>query len=232
MNLFKSLILVTCLVSLNSYAGDWKKTFEKDGIQVFKKDSKNSDIQSLKARGIVYAPIEKITTILRDIDNATKWVPNLLERKYIQNISDTEAILYDVTAMPWPITDRDTVVHHTLVLSDDKKSVVLNFLSASNDLKPKVSGKVRAKIQTGYIKFTPDGDKTDVEMSILVDPKGSIPAWAVNIVQVSMPYDFIKALDKYAGKTTLETPVGIKNLLDLIERPVTSEVYEAANAAQ
>lgn len=233
MNFYKILFFITIVISLNVLAeDDWQKTLEKEGIEVYKKDSKNSDIQSLKARGIVRAPIDKIITILRDVDNSTKWVPNLLDRKYIKNVSDTEAILYDVTDMPWPITDRDTVVHHTLVLSEDKKSVILNFLSASNDLKTKDSSKVRAEILTGYIRFTPIGDHTEVEMFILVDPKGNIPAWAVNIVQVSMPYDFIKALDKFAIKSTLPTPQGIKNLLDLIQQPVSAEILELKAASR
>ena len=220
-NITLSLALLLGFSTL-SLANEWEKTFEKDGIVVYKKDSKRSDIQSLKASGLVRASVAKITTLLRDVKNSTKWVPNLLERKVVQNISDTEAILYDVTDMPWPITDRDTVVHHTLVLAEDKKSVILNFLSASNRLKDKDDDLVRAKIYTGYLKFTPQGENTLVEMSILVDPRGSIPSWAVNIVQVSMPYDFLKALDSYAGKHQLPTPNGIKILLDQIIKAPTS----------
>lgn len=212
--LFMSLLFV---FSSTALAKNWEKTLEKDGIIVYKKSSEKSDIQSLKAKGVINASVAKITTLLRDVDNSTKWVPNLQKRTVVKNISDTEAILYDVTDMPWPMTDRDTVVHHKLELSEDKKSVILNFKSTSNKVFEKSKDFVRAKIYTGYIKFIPQGEKTLVEMSILVDPKGNIPSWAVNIVQVSMPFDFIKAIDSLAGKHTLPTPKGIKNLLAQIE---------------
>lgn len=210
--------LLTLLVSFNVFGQEWEKTLEKDGITVYKKDSRESDIQSLKAQGIVRASVEQITTLLRDVDNSTKWVPNLLTRKVVENISDTEAILYDVTDMPWPITDRDTVVHHKLFLAENKLSLILKFESASNRLREKSDDHVRAKIQTGYLKFVPQGEHSLVEMFILVDPKGSIPSWAVNIVQVSMPYDFLRALDKFAGKHKLVTPPGIKKLVSQVIR--------------
>ena len=226
-------LMFVCLLSLtNVYsvqADTWEKTLEKDGITVYKKDSKKSDIQSLKAEGVIHASIDKITSILRDVDNSTKWVPNLLKRDLVKNISDTEAILYDVTDMPWPITDRDTIVHHKLSLTEDRKAAILNFSSTSNKIKEKTSGNVRAKIHRGYLKFTPNGENTIVEMSILVDPKGSIPSWAVNIVQVSMPYDFLKALDKFAGNHKLPTPEGIKALLDQIGSEPTAHVVETSS---
>lgn len=211
------LALLICSTS-NLKAEEWEKTLEKDGITVYKKDSKKSDIQSLKAEGIVGATVEKITTLLRDTTRSTKWVPNLLVRNVIRDISDTEAILHDVTDMPWPITDRDTVVRHILSITDDKKSLILNFKSVSNKIRSKIDKYVRAKISHGYLKFTPMGDKTHIEMSILVDPKGSIPSWAVNVVQVSMPYDFIKALDKFSNKHELPTPKGISRLLAMIKK--------------
>ena len=219
MNKYSILICLLIGVVGFSFADEgWEKTLEKDGITVFKKDSENSDIQSLKAYGIIHAPVEKITSILRDVDNALKWVPNLKVRKVVEDVSDTEAILYDVTDMPWPITDRDTVVHHKLTLMENKKGVILNFTSASDKLKDKTSKHVRAKIHRGYIKFIPNGKDTFVEMSILVDPRGSIPSWAVNIVQVSMPYDFLSALEKFAGKHSLPTPEGIQSLINQIDR--------------
>ncbi len=212
-------IFVLLLVSSLAVAKDtkWKKELKKNGITVYSKKSKSSSIQSLRAIGDINASVYKITTILRDVKSATKWVPNLKKRKYIENISDTEAILYEVTVMPWPLVNRDTATHYELVLSEDKKSAILRFSAVSNKIKKEVKGLIRAKMEVGEIIFTPKGDKTRVEMTILVDPKGAIPSWAVNWVNVSMPYDFLYSLNKFAAKSSLKTPEGLKQLLDQIK---------------
>lgn len=213
-------IFMLLFISLPVLAkGDgWKKALSKKGITVYTKASKGSSIQSLKAVGDIDASIYKITTILRDVKSATKWVPNLKKRKYIENISDTEATLYEVSIMPWPLVNRDTATHYKLTLTEDKRSALLKFSAISNKIKKKVSGLIRAKIKFGEILFTPLGEKTRVEMTILVDPKGAIPSWAVNWVNVSMPYDFLHSLNKFAAKSPLETPKGLKLLLDQIKK--------------
>ncbi|MBD64603.1 MAG: hypothetical protein CME62_05325 [Halobacteriovoraceae bacterium] len=217
MNLSLSSLILICIISANSLFAaqdDWVVISKKDGITVYSKKSKNTAIRSMRAHGIVNAPISKITAILRNVEAAGSWVPNLVERKYVKNISDTEAILYDITDMPWPVNDRDTVVHYKLKLSEDKRSLILYFKSTEHPNAPAGEGKVRAEIEFGKIYFSPRGEDTYVELILLVDPKGSIPTWAVNLVQSSMPYDFIMSLSEFASKTKLTCPEGIKELID------------------
>ena len=216
----KNLIAILLIfVSFNALTKEykWKKALNKKGIIVYTKKSKGTSIQSLKAVGVIDASVYQITTILRDVKSATKWVPNLKKREYIKNISDTEATLYEISVMPWPLVNRDTATHYSLSLTDDKKSARLSFKAISNTIMKKQKGLIRATIEMGELIFTPVGDKTKVEMQILVDPKGAIPSWAVNWVNVSMPYDFLRALNKFAGKSKLVTPPGLKKLLDQIK---------------
>ena len=215
------LFITLCIINVNfAYSKDdfadtgWIKKMSKNNITIYAKDSKKSPIKSLKAVGIINSKIKNIVSILRDVDTATKWLPNLNERSYIQNISDIEAILYDVNAMPWPVADRELVVHHKLKISEDKRSLILNFISTDKTSKKKNINRVRAKILFGTMKFIPMGDKTKMIMTMLVDPKGKIPVWAINLLQVQMPYDFMMALNKYAAKSKLAPLPGIQKLID------------------
>lgn len=158
--------------------------------------------------------IADIVAILRNVEGAKNWVPNLVERSYVENISDREAVLYDVSDLPWPVTDREMVVHHKLSMGDDNKSLVLNFKSVSHPNKPKNEKYVRAIIYKGQIDFIPKGDKTFVRITIQVDPMGVIPKFVVNLVQVNMPYEFLMALNKYASKTHLKPLPGLQVMLD------------------
>lgn len=198
-------------------SGDWIYVTKKDDITVYTKDSKNSDIRALKALGTVDAPIEKVITILRDVKSAKTWVPNLIERKYVKEMSDTELIVYEVSDVPWPITDRDMILHHKISLSKDQTSIILYFKSVDMDEIPPNDDYVRAQFHFGKITFIPEGEKTHIEMIMLVDPMGSIPKWAVNIMQVSLPHNLISSLNKHATKVSIPTRPGIKELISKLK---------------
>jgi len=195
---------------------EWIHLTKKEGVDIFSKEEPGSSIRALRAEGLISAKIDKIVTILRDVDHATEWMKDVKIRKYVKNISDTEAILYDVTEFPWPLQNRDTVVHHKLVLNDDQMGLTLNFASVDVDFKDTESDKVRVQATKGAIELFPKGDKTYMRLTILVDPMGGVPKWVVNLVGVKVPFLFFKGLDEFAQKTKLEPLPGIQDLLNQI----------------
>ena len=197
---------------------DWVHITTRDKIEVFSKKNIDSPIRSLRAQGLINSKIDDIIAILRNVEGARDWIPNLVERSYVQNISDREAILYDVSDLPWPVTDRDMVVHHKIFLAEDKESLILQFKSVDHPDKPLHSEYIRAILIDGSIDFIPRGDKTFVRITLKVDPMGNIPKFVVNLVQVNMPYDFLSSLNRYASKTTLKPPAGIQELIDQLVR--------------
>lgn len=217
-NYLKLIYCFFTLYPLFGFGEGWVHITTKNDIDIYSKLLPNSPIKALRAEGLVNGRIEDIVAILRDVASAKEWVPNLVDRSYVQNISDTEAVLYDVNDLPWPVTDRDSVVHHKLSISEDQKSLILNFNSTEHENAPKGKKYIRAIISKGEIVFTPKANKTYVRVTILVDPMGEIPKFVVNLVQVNMPYDFIKSLDKYASKTHLKPLPGLQNLIDLLRR--------------
>jgi len=210
-------ILFAC-ISTTYAQKSWKHVYRKDGFNIYTRSSKESPIKSLLAEGIINAPVEKICGILRNVESATRWIPNLNERSYVVHTSDTEAILYDISNMPWPVVDRDIVVSHKLTLSKDKKFLILNFKSVVHPKKKKSKKYVRAKIHHSKIEFHPRGNKTYLRLFLLVDPMGKIPKWVVNILQIKMPYEFLKALDKYAQKTKISPLPGVQAIIDQLDR--------------
>ena len=222
------LFLIFFFFSSFSFAGDggWNFVTEKKGIKVYSKDAKKSPIQYLRAEGIMNASLENIVGIMRDVDGAKKWVPNLKNRSYVKNISDTEAILYDISLMPWPVLNRDMVVHHKLSLGEDGESLVLNFKSTKVKGGPKTKDTVRATIHKGTIEFYPKEEKTFIRMTILVDPNGSIPKWVVNLLQVKLPFEFLDALNNYAAKMNKKPLPGIQLLVDQIKANRSSAMQQ------
>ncbi len=220
MRLFMTFLLFFAGADLFAKDDDgWRKISQKDGIKVYTKQTKDSPIQYLRAKGKIEASVENICAILRNVEHATKWTPNLLVRRYVENISDTEAILYDVSNMPWPVIDREMVLHHKLSTSADKEFLVLSFKSIEHPSMKKKTENIRAQVKLGEIKFKPvdGGEKTYIEMTVLVDPAGSIPVWVVNLLQVSIPYDFLMALNTYAVDTEFKPLPGVQALIEEVK---------------
>jgi hypothetical protein len=220
--LFILKIFISTLLIQNAYSvaeeGDWIHITKRDGIDIYSRVSKNTPIKALRGEGIIESNIVQVVSVLRNVPSAKKWVPNLIKREYVKNISDTEAILYDITNLPWPVKDRDMVMHHKLVLSPDKKGLILEFNSVENQ-KTYNENYVRAHIHEGKILFIPKEDgRTFVKIFMLVDPMGKIPKWVVNLLQVKMPYDFIMALDKSAINSNLTPLPGIQALINQISK--------------
>ena len=192
---------------------DWKFIRSKDDIRVYSKSTEKSKIKELRADGEVKASIGKVLALLRNVENAINWVPDLAQRSYLKTISDTEAILFDVTKMPWPVANRELILHYKLEFGKNEKQLVLSFESTDAVEKSVQDGNVRAQVFTGKIFFTPLKDNsTWLEMYLHIDPKGEIPTWLVNLLQVQMPHDLIKAIRENAPSYSGVLLPGIKKM--------------------
>ena len=177
--------------------GSWVPISEKEGIKVFKMELSNSPLLALKAHGTIKASIESLLYIFRDVKGSLEWAPRLEERKILKNISESEAIVYEVRKLPWPCLRRDLILHNKLHFDKNKKALVLVTKSVTdfpND--PKPEDMVRAHLSHSAITMKPISDKeTNVEVTIHVDPRGQIPSWIVNLIQKNWPYRFIKGME-------------------------------------
>ena len=100
-------------------------------------------------------------------------------------------------------------------LERGKKYLVVETHSANLNTNPIKENHVRANLYCGQMIMRPkDTGQTEIEFIIFVDPRGQIPIWLINIVQKSLPYDFLKALEKKASRTNYKLRPSFKEMLD------------------
>lgn len=192
---------------------DWHKIYEKHNITVYSHKPKNSALVVFKAVGVLGAPLSPILGNLREVEKTVEWAPNMTSKTLLKNFSDVEAITYNDNDLPWPATDRDLVLTNKLFLDEEEAYLIVETRSVDFPQAPSNKNRVRAVIEYGTMAFRPVDEKsTWVELIILVDPKGSIPKWLVNIMQQKMPYEFLKALEKRANEFAPEQLPGIADL--------------------
>lgn len=218
-------IFLACLSS--SFAADlssWKKLYSKKGLSFYSKKLKGSSLLNFRAIGEINVAMGEAMAILRSVEHATKWDENTKVKKTIENISDIEAITYSETAIPWPFRNRDLVLSNKLFIDTERVALRVDVKSIERKDYPKRKKLVRAYLDAKMFFREKSANQTLVDLQILVDPKGSIPHWIVNIVQKSMPYDFLIGLVNYSKKVDMKPNPGVANLYqelkDLIKKKV------------
>ena len=193
---------------------NWKIDRVSNGFTVYVSKSKSSGIVEIKVVGVLKAPLPAVMANLRDVEGAVEWTPSLIRRITVGKDSDTEAITYSVTDMPWPISDRSLIIRNQLKLDKKNKLLVVHSNSVEHSDAPESKGTVEAYMTYCRVALRPVGvAQSHIEFSAAVDPKGSIPIWIVNFYQKKWPVTFLKALEKRSRRPSPPLRPGLEKML-------------------
>ena len=157
--------------------------------------------------------------VLRRVDIADEWMPDEEGKYILHEVSDTEAITYGINRVPFPFADRELVLLNKLRLDLDRKFLVLDIYSVDYPSQPVKKGTIRAQMYCGELRLRPAGEsQTEVSMQLIVDPRGAIPGWIVNLFQKRLPYNFLRALEKKAATTNFELRPAYREILRELAR--------------
>lgn len=206
------LIFASQSVCLAADLSGWKKLYTKKNLSFYSKKLKGSSLLNFRAVGEINVAMDEAMAILRSVKHATKWDENTRVKKTVENISDIEAITYSETGIPWPFRNRDLVLNNKLFIDTQRVALRVDVKSIERKDYPKRQKLVRAFLDAKMFFREKSKEVTLVDLQILVDPKGSIPHWVVNIVQKTMPYDFLIGLVKYSRKVDMKPNPGVAKL--------------------
>jgi START domain len=173
-------------------SGDWELKSEKDDMKVYYK--KNAGVHKLKITTSIKTTLSGITQLFNEVENYKKWGYKITESKLLKKVSDTEVYYYVKLDFPWPMDDRDLIMHTTLE-QDPKTQVVRSVSKAVPDYLPENKGIVRIKeADTKWTMYPGTDDWLYIEYELFSDPGGSIPDWAVNFAIDIGPTETIKSV--------------------------------------
>lgn len=196
-------LIVLSMIVLTAHAdNNWTISKQEQGIKVYVRDTPGSALKAFK--GSITLP-EKLDTVLSVIEDTSNF-PQLLHKckkaNTLKQVSENESYKYLVTDMPWPVRDRDTIVH--AVVTHDKGSKAVKIaLTAAPQMMPRQAGLLRITKMTGQWLLIPEKNGVKVIYEMSVDPGGNIPKWLVNTMAVDMPFYTLRNLrqllkqDKY-----------------------------------
>lgn len=202
--LFVGVLIAFCLPFLSAQQSqDWIFKNEKDGVKVYYR--KTADIYELKLKTSIKVSLSGLVMLLSEVENYPKWGYKVAESHEIKKISPLETYYYSRLDFPWPLDDRDLVVHSKMEQDPITRRVTATSVAAPT-LYPNQKNSIR--IQNAHTSWTlvpGTGGWTYVEYYIYSDPGGSLPDWVVNMALEVGPRETIKNIRNFVKQDKYQT---------------------------
>ena len=174
---------------------DWKLVKETKDIKVYTRSTKNSDFKEIRVKANFTGNIDSFLYRLNTPHSYTQWVYKCTEGKLLEKVNPHEFYYYAVSNMPYPIKDRDMVMH--CKQWKDASGVIYSSSTAVPTFIPATKDRIRIPYFKSEWKITPlSEDRILVDYTAITNPGGSLPAWIVNLAVTTGPLKTIQQLIK------------------------------------
>lgn len=194
------LVKITCLVLCSGFVisvtgqYNWKLSKDKDGIKVYQSELQHSSYKAIKVECILEGSYDKLIAVLKNVNAQKDWVYHNKTAYMVKQVNPYEFYYYTEASLPWPMSNRDAVVH--LKMDRDSLNRFLKIISVSvPDYLSEKSGIVRVTKSTISWNVTmPTANTINITYIFEAEPGGSIPAWVANAFVDKGPYETFKKL--------------------------------------
>ena len=188
------LVLFLALISTAWAQADWKLTKNKDGIKVYQKDMKNSNFKAIKVECTLQGTYDKLIGILGDVSRHKEWVYNNKSASILKKNSPFDFYYYTETTLPWPMANRDAIMHLTMRRDSANRHLKISSIAAPDYIAEK-EGKVRVKQSTiNWLVTMPTTSTVSIIYTFEANPGGNVPAWMANNFADKGPFESFKKL--------------------------------------
>jgi len=180
---------------------DWQLQKEVEGVQIFTRIMPDSDLKELKLEFYLDLNLAPIVNLLHDVKDYTNWVYNSLAFEVVSSTAPGNGFFYGIVDFPWPLDDRDYVIHTVTQQDNESKVVTIESKSVEHAEKKCLNKYVRIPRHHNRWTLTPMGSqKTKLEYWLKTDPGGNLPDAIINM-----------AIDKGSLQTVLNMKSKLAN---------------------
>lgn len=194
-------LLVLVTTAVHAAPGGWSLRRSDDGIKIYTRSVEGSDDAVKALRVTLTAPgtPAALAKILLDIPGQKSWVYSTKSSKVLKKISEFEVIYYSEKTMPWPVTNRDAVMH--LRIATAANGVMSVRANTTDYPVAKKDGVIRVPSSSVAWLVTPTSPtEMKIEYEATLDPGGTVPAWVTNLFVTKGPYETFKKLKVMLGE--------------------------------
>ena len=171
----------------------WAMVLDKNGIKVFTKKVESSKFKSIMVQTVFEGTISALMEILCDISKHPEWAYKTKSASVIRQINKHEIIYYTESILPWPLSNRDAIIHLTMMPEPSNRVLRISAFSEP-ELLSKKYGLVRIRYSKASWYVTESANQLNIEYIFEIDPGGKLPGWLVNMLIEKGPYETFENL--------------------------------------
>lgn len=180
--------------------GAWEVVTREDGVTVSQKEVEGRDLPVFRGATTIPANMYLLLGILSDFDRHKEWMHSCHTAKLLKKIDDYTRISYNRADAPWPVDDREVILHSKVTFNAKTRTIKINFRSTKFAGAPSTpDGVVRMQRLKGYYMLRAKGPNTTyVQYEVDADPGGMIPSWLAAKASSDIPVNTLRNLRKRA----------------------------------
>lgn len=182
---------------------EWRLVSDRNGVQVFVRHNDQSRLKTF--RGVTrlrLADEYALAAVLNDYASHPKWLYMIDSSRELRRDSPLRRYLHVTTDLPWPLSDRDTVIQVDVRqrITPQEESIIIQMRNRPG-LMPLNDNYVRIPELHGLFKFRRLGnDMIEATYEVVLDPGGYVPGWAVNMLARDIPYFTLDRLRRFVQR--------------------------------
>lgn len=153
----------------------------------------NSKFKSIRVQTVFDGTIPKLISIISNINKHPEWVYRAKTAYILKQVNPNEFLYYIESTLPWPLSNRDAVIHLTIMHDTAHGILRINAFSEPAFIEKK-NGLVRIPFSKGTWYVTELSHQLNIDYTFQVDPGGGLPAWMVNMLADKGPYESFQNL--------------------------------------
>lgn len=190
--------LTFCIALTAQAADEWNLAKDADGVKIYLKEVPGSKYKAFKSVITINANIERVVAEQSNAEKSCNWIHDCKSSKLLKE-EGNQAWVYTRFKAPWPVTERDSILHLTTTKQEDGSFI--RKIQASPTYLPEDKDYVRVQSVEGTWLLKPLSDsKVEVTYQLHTDPGGSVPAWLANKFVVDAPYNTLRGLKAASEK--------------------------------
>ncbi len=178
---------------------DWTlvKTSDDGAIEIYQHDSEHG-FREFRAVTRLRGTLGQIIALFTDVEHMNEWVYRTKEVRRLNVISERELYAYTIIDLPWPLDDRDAVLH-IFVDQDPQTYVVTVRIESITDYHPEQAQRVRMpRVKSTWTVAPLEDGYVEVSFQGYGDPGGnlSLPVfrWYVDLTSWEAPLSTLTGL--------------------------------------
>lgn len=179
----------------------WEYSRTISDVKIYHRTGTTTGIFEFMALTTLNIPPDSIQKIVMDIPNNRHWMADCVHSEYITKTESGEIIAYYITAPPWPVSRRDSIIKIKSETVSGRTIFTMSSLPKGEAEKYKAVNPdyVRIYIMEGEVTLnTVNEGQTEVKFSAAGESGGDVPHFIVKMGGWVIPFKTLTGLRKYS----------------------------------